>query len=139
MGKAPLVVAAVTFAGLGWASGDERSFTMAFERAHRLGDLRQLERLVHWEGVDEFTRRSVMKAFQMDFGSRIRSVKIVPVPPGATFEYTLRGTTYRPNLTIVGRLVVDYVPKPEGGVTSSTYLVGRTARGLRIASARPVS
>ena len=110
-------------------------------------DVEGVFRLVYWHGVSEADRGTLRRSLEVDFRERIKSVEVVPLSEGYLLEYTRNGITYRPNLQVVGELVVTFEPRDklepsaDGSFlvppSTTTYLVGRKDGRYSIAMAAP--
>jgi hypothetical protein len=122
--------------------GSPDELATRYQQAHEAQDLDALRGLVCWDRVDEVTRASVERQIEKELGRSIEAVRVEPLSEGFELEYTLDGVTYRPNLTPVRRIRIEFT-MPEKGEpnlsTSMSFLVGERDGTYLITTAAPVA
>lgn len=134
---AVLLVAASAAAPPGFSA-----LASAYRAAHDSGDVREVAKLICWDGVQPATRAALLHMLSEDLAGTIADIRFSPLDTGRHLEYQLHGTTYRPNLEPVGWLVIRFTWLGVGDrprVSRSQYLIGRQGKRLLIASAEPVT
>ncbi len=120
--------------------------TQLFHQFSGQSDQEKVFRLVCWDRVSDDDRTAFKRSLEVDFKERIKRVEVTALGDGESLEYTQGGITYRPNLDVVGRLVVTFAPRtPEQGEDGSytvppsqtSYLVGEKGGRYYIALAAP--
>lgn len=122
----------------GGTSPEAGRFIKQFRAAITAGDFSSLSEMVNWEGVNEDTRHSVEFALRECMKQPIQEISIGRVPEGTPLEYTVNGTTYRPNLTPIGFLNIKFAQRQKTGqamITSTGFMVGRSGSKIMIATA----
>lgn len=134
---AALLVAAAAAAPPGFSD-----LASAFRAAHDSGDVREVAKLICWDGVQPATRTALLHSAEEDLGGNIADIQFAPLDSRRHLEYQLHGITYRPNLEPVGWLVVTFTWLGVGNrprVSRTQYLIGRQGNRLLITAAKPVS
>ncbi len=106
--------------------------------AHQNQDLDDAMRLVHWSGVSRDVRTAIGESFAFLFARPIRSIELVPVESEDTAAQDKDGATYRPNLTVTGKLVIALElieADADADRAEVTFLVGEVLGTPRIAAA----
>jgi hypothetical protein len=134
-----LCVPALTYAGEDATPNGFSDFAVLFLAAHDSSDIGGISELVDWDRVDDRTRASVERHTASEFGRPISSISFEGLQENENLEYQQAGVTYRPNLSPIGYLIVRYAANPSNptAATSTSYLLGRKARKLRITTAAP--
>lgn len=98
-------------------------------------DAQGLFNLIHWEGVDKESRRSLQKYIRSGFkGRQIRRIYIEPIENNNTPSYVQDGKTYQLNLKPTGQLNIVYISNKGKRSTTKLY-VGEHNGRLKIGSA----
>ncbi|PIE23640.1 MAG: hypothetical protein CSA60_04285 [Neptuniibacter caesariensis] len=98
-------------------------------------DAQGIYNLIHWEGVDKQSRRSLQKFIRSGFkGRQIRRIYIEDVPADFNPSYVQDGQRYELNLKPTGQLNIVYISN-KGKRTSSQLFVGEHNGRLKIGSA----
>lgn len=107
--------------------------------AHSAQELEGLMDLVYWEGVSPGVRAALRSRFEQLLEQEILDVQIEAAGAADGDEYVHDdGTTYRPNLTIIGRLAIQLQPNPEFDNAAVSFPIGENLGTYYIAAAAPV-
>ncbi len=134
----PPPVLVLTDADIGPGSGNAIGVEALIEQlrtAHQNQSLDDAMRLVHWSGISSEVRAAIGETFAFMFARPLRSVDLVPVAPDETGAQEKDGVTYRPNLTVTGKLVFDLglIEEDEDADRAEvTFLVGEVLGTSRI-------
>lgn len=109
-----------------------------FQEAHVQGDLPALTKLVCWDGVDDFTRQSVLQSLEDDLPRSLVGVSYLPTSSSDLPTYELNGVRYIPNLAVAGQLIARFESE-DTELGTTTYLVGFKDGVPMIATAAPQS
>ncbi|WP_415890523.1 hypothetical protein ACMXYV_04210 [Neptuniibacter sp. SY11_33] len=98
-------------------------------------DAQGIFNLIHWEGVDKESRRSLQKYIKSGFkGRQIRRIFIEPIAEGTNPSYVQDGKTYELNLKPSGQLNIVFIDNKNKRSTTKMY-VGEHQGSLLIGSA----
>ena len=106
--------------------------------AHENQDLDDAMRLVHWSGVSRDVRTAIGESFAFLFARPIQSIELVTVAGDDTAAREKDGVSYRPNLTVTGKLVITLElieDDADADRAEVTFLVGEVLGTPRIAAA----
>jgi len=115
---------------------DENSlFVQKYLNSFASRDAQGLFNLIHWDGMDKESRRSLQKFIKSGFkGRQIRRIYIEPLYTSTIPSYVQGGKTYQLNLKPSGQLNIIYMAN--NGKRSTTQLfVGKHKGKLKIGSA----
>jgi hypothetical protein len=131
-----LIVCAFTLliANMSWADNNSL-FVQNYLNSFASRDAQGIYNLIHWEGVDKDSRRSLQKYIKSAFkGRQIRRIYIDPMSDAATPSYVQNGKTYELNLKPTGQLNIVYISN-KGKRTTTQLFVGEHNGKLKIGSA----
>jgi len=111
---------------------------LLYRRYAQAKDKEKLRTLVYWPGVQDRERNVFEKSIDDDSRLTVTGVDSGPLAKDQMLEYTLEGTTYRPTLAPIGKLVVTYAPQGAAKILSTTYLIGVKDDRYYITLASPV-
>ncbi len=98
-------------------------------------DAQGIYNLIHWEGMDKSSKRSLQKYIKSGFkGRQIRRIFIEPLANSAVPSYVQDGKTYQLNLQPTGQLNIVYISN-KGKRTTTQLFVGDHNGKLKIGSA----
>jgi len=98
-------------------------------------DAQGIYNLIHWEGMDKSSKRSLQKYIKSGFkGRQIRRIFIEPIANSAVPSYVQDGKTYQLNLQPTGQLNIVYISN-KGKRTTTQLFVGDHNGKLKIGSA----
>ncbi|HVH68605.1 MAG TPA: hypothetical protein VM716_12125 [Gemmatimonadales bacterium] len=130
----------VALRGQGTAAGAASKVELAilYRRYFESRDAQKLDLLVYWPGVAQRERDAFERSVRQDLKFKLKNVAFASIGDTKALEYTLEGTTYRPTLTPVARLVATYEGTAEIKTAATSYLVGVKRKRYFITLASPV-
>lgn len=131
-----LFVCAITLLVSTTAVADKNSlFVQNYLNSFASRDAQSIFQLIHWDGVDQDSRRSLQKYIKSGFkGRQIRRIYIEPLAEGNTPSYVQNGKTYELNLVPTGQLNIVYISN-KGKRTTTQLFVGEHNGQMKIGSA----
>lgn len=105
--------------------------------AHRFKDVGLAMTLVSLEGTPAAVRDAIRKELEALMERQIRGIEVVEVEGGGDLEEVAEdGVTYRPNLDVTHRLVIELEPDDESQRLTTSFYVGQRLGQYFIAAAR---
>jgi hypothetical protein len=99
-----------------------------YRQAHLRKDVDAITRLFYWGASTDKNRAAVTSFITRDVANGIRRVAVKPLDPKEPTQYTQGGVTYRMTLPATAKLVIDFLPRTEGGATynseQTSYFIG---------------
>jgi hypothetical protein len=111
-----------------FASATADELLNRFEAALRAKNTNAIMALFDWQGVSEDMKASQQQIIGMMFSQEVKSVKLSPLPMDFKTEFERNGIRYRPNVTVVGLIDIQYAQKgslgrkPYGKKNNAFYL-----------------
>lgn len=105
-----------------------------FEAAMKAKDSRAVIELYNWQGVSAKIKAMQEESIRSIFYEEAKGVELVPLPAGFNVGFEQDGIRYRPNVTIVGQLYMQYVRAgnslhlPYGKKNNAFYIPGFTGK-----------
>lgn len=137
--RAPMVItdadiAPSTGPAAGGAEGLAERLRLALQRKDPVAAMD----LVRWEGAPPRARTLMQSLFDDAIQRPVVNVRIVPVGENDDTEYEIEGVTYRPNVEVSGKMLIDLGPKEDGSPNDTSqvsFLIGRALGTYYISSA----
>ncbi len=108
-------------------------------QAHAYQDVGLAMGLVNLEGVPDGIRNYIESRFEWMMGQRIRDVRFVASEAGAEVLRQLQDDVlYEPNVDVVGKIEIDFLPDPDQGEVTLTFQVGTRLGSFYLAAPRAV-
>jgi hypothetical protein len=95
-----------------------------FQRYFEQRDEQKLSTLVYWRSVRQRERSGFFHSLRNDLNYRLKKVELVALDPNTSMEYMLEGTTFRPALPPIGRMVATYEGQGNVKYFSASYFIG---------------
>jgi hypothetical protein len=113
-----------------------------YRQAHDTKDIDAIAQLFFWGASTSKNRELVMSFIMQDVAHAIRGVSVKPIDSTDLTRYTQNGVSYQTTLAPTAKLVIDFLPREEGGrkYTSeqTSYFIGVRNGEYWLATAEPV-
>jgi hypothetical protein len=136
-----LAVAAVIIVDAQSAPRSRDQLIARVQQAFKRRSIDEMRQLVLWGRADAVTRESFERRTAEDFDLSVGRVSIEPLRPTEKLEYTVNGITYRPTLSPLGRVNIEFVAPPDARVRgrSTSYLFGSRDGAFYLLTTEPTS
>jgi len=86
-----------------------------FEVAFKAKNTDAIMELFDWQGVSEDMKTMQKQIIGTEFSQEVKSLKLSPLPVDFKLEFERNGIRYRPNVTVVGVIDIQYAQKGNSG------------------------